>query len=357
MSPIIYLEALKSRLISFRTLQDELTIRDMPTALGWTLLLKKYEETEGNIQYRERWTSNLEDIYLNHIKYNSKVVYIYELSADIAYKLQSKLNILVSDESRFKDTFPLPVNEKDLKDSSFNPDIFEIETEGEDIRLFSSYKRAFRTRDEIQYSQFNGEKTSNALIETLNKYEEVYGLRTDYAQAIDCIILRSNKNRMEFHIDNSHDILLEEVAKVANYYKDRINKFIQKEFEINECLNTAINFYPKIKKLYEDADGQVTDYGHVTSSASVKHERMKRGIYDLRNEPFHQGGLAAVTTDGYSITKKWKTEGKKILPSLSISGRFSIAGQLDANIDFILINDCHSQNDFDMMLNKLFENA
>jgi hypothetical protein len=57
-----------------------------------------------------------------------------------------------------------------------------------------------------------------------------------------------------------------------------------------EPLGTPVNLFPLIDTLYRSNEGRVVELGFGTTTASLKHERMRRTQTCLRKETYHKGG-------------------------------------------------------------------
>lgn len=326
----------------------------MSSGPGWDTLFEKCKIDLVDEDENRKWETVFKEIYQNHIRFGKKTILMFEVDTDVAIKIASKLYQLVDKTSLFHADFPLPLSLDDLSKNSLNPVVTHCENEnGVGTRLIACSKRVFKQREQIILSNLGLEENAR---NSFAGFEEVYGVRCGMFQAYDCIVIRPDKKRLEIQIDSSRPLTAFDVKKIAVHYKKILNEWMFEQFGLENCLDVAINFFPMIEKLYKAPDGKVSRLGHATGTKSIKDERMHSREQDLRAELFHIGGLKEIkTTEAYAITKRWNSlTDEKSLPSLTIPGHFSLLGVTNARIDHVIIDDCAIQEDFDMVLGKLF---
>ncbi len=350
-----YLEALQTKKYSFRTLQKELTSRNMPSAQGWEPLFEKYKDPSIKKSDKGKWSLILKELYDNHIRYGSKAIFMFEIDRKLALKIADSFPGMVDQESPFRTSFPFVLDDESLKKTSLKPSVTLVEPENDrGSRLICCYKRAYKEREQIELESLNTDAIKQkTILEAFTDFEEIYGIRCGFTQSFDCIVIRPDEERLELQIDHCRQLNTDDLIK--SFYKKLLNIWIEDTFKIKNALNSPINFYPILQKLYKEDDGKIFKLGHVTGTDSIKEERMRRGHLDLREEPFHKKGLQAVVdTDPFSLTKKWDSEHGTTSPSVTIPGYSSHAGASDAKIEYVIINDCSCKQDFEMVLDKLF---
>lgn len=341
---IAYLDALKRRSISFRLLQNELRVRDLPTAKGWLPLLEKYKAKVSSPTIYEEWTAGLQGIYWNHILYGPKAVRVFKVEKDVCEKVKKLLPGLVSKKSEFAKNYPLPISETELQKATFNPTPTGSDDAG---RLVLCAKRVFKAREPIELNDFDDE-----IKDAFGNYDELIGVRCGVTQAFDRIDVLPEKGEIHVYIDLSPMISGEEITRAFPFHIDQFNRWMAGPIGHPVLVDGGVNFYPAIAKLYNDADGRIIRLGHATGTKSIKEERMRSKLLDLREELFHKEGIKAIKdTDAYSISKVWDTASG--FPKAVIPGHFSMAGAEKALVRYAIIDGCAGITDFDMILSKL----
>ncbi len=352
MSLLAVIEALRARAFPLNLLQSELREVKMPTARGWDLLLRRFEDGSSfNGDDLVIWEDTLTKIYTNHLRYGTKAVAIFPIEYDTALQLINEIAALNYTESPFHSNYPLPLATNELKETSFNPvpTSFEIEEDSDDVkRLVFCAKRAVKIREFFEFDTL--EPLVRSSLARNGEIEELIVIHNRLIQSFDSVIIRPNKNRLEIHIDLSNPLNTIDLLKSIRTYTNKINELLQ---TVNSSLGEPVNFFPCIPKLYEEPDGYVHQLGHATGTASIKDEKMRGKCLDLRTELFHGKGLEAVggSTNCFSIIKGWETDFGT--PHVTITGRFAQAGMPDASVTHAIIDGCNGKEDFEMLLAKL----
>lgn len=347
--PTDYLNALRSRSISFRMLQSELRAKGLGAASGWDGLLQRYATLPDAAEERNKLTEHFKDIYTRQLFYGRKAVSIFAADQAVMQRLTESLTNLLDNTSPFAKRYPMPVNEATLSQCSFDPVLVAVERDDENVRIISSCKRFYKAREPIELSALE-ESAKTAL----SGYDEVFGVKMGIVQAFDSIVLRSDLNRLEIHIDLCCPMIAEDLSRARSWYTERISPLIADLDGWNAGLGLPKNFFPLISKLYNAPDGNVISLGHATGTKSVKEEKMRQRSLDLREELFHKEGIRAIGhTDAFSIVKAWSLDGGIGRPMVTIPGHFSIAGAINAHVPHVIVDGCATCDDFETILAKL----
>lgn len=348
------LKALRARGYSFRMLGAHLRANEIPSAQGWPRLLEKHKHDPGDTAVTTRWCAVLSDILNGSVRYGDRSVSVYEFPdrsvVDLAaLTVQSR----VDPNSLYATAFPVPLSQPLLGTLSSDPVFTKVEQFGSgSVRLLACVKRFVRSREEISVGDL-----PDGLRAQFSDFQEVIGVRCGYVQGVDAIVIHPSAKRIEIHIDHCCPLNTDELILARRRYVVQLQRWLAEARGVPEVLlPTPRNWFPSIQPLYNSPDGKVTNLGHSTASASVKDERMRRRTDDLRQEPFHVGGLAGVqnATNLYSITKAWTgASDVKTSPAVTIPGHFSMVGSQSPNIDFVMLTGCDSSSDFDLLMSKL----
>ncbi|WP_186125057.1 hypothetical protein [Burkholderia gladioli] len=347
------LDALRARqdCYSFRLVAAQLKSAKMPTAVGWPPLLEKFHDMVASRERLIECRNEIRRIYLNSLVAGTRSVSIFEVSKGEAAIAAKGVAALIDGSSDFAKAFPLPVSNENLRKAGFNGVFCAILNYPDgSVRLIACCRRAFRTREEIDVANFEGDARV-----ALEGFDEIIGVRSGFVQGFDSILIRPNLGVVEIQIDIACRLTRDDFAKARNFYADRLNALFGEKFNNDKWLLLPKNFFPLISKLYTSADGYVNSLGHATTTRSIKDERMRGRRSDLRKETFHDKGMAAIlgATDEYSIRKGWDTADGERTPTVQISGHFSIAGGDDVRISYAIIDGCVDEEDFAMVMSKL----
>jgi len=346
-------EALRGRqgCYSFRLVTGHLRAAKMPTATGWPPLIEKFEQLVASRERIIEIRDELRRIYEQSLMVSTRAVSVFEVTEAEASAAAAGIGALVDDTSDFAQAFPLPVSDTKLRKAGFNGVFCHLlKYEDGTVRLFACCRRAYRTRESIDFGELD-----DSAREALEGYDEVIGVRNGFVQAFDSIVVNPKAATVEIQIDIACRLTRDDFAKARNFYTDRLNALFGEKFENDKWLLLPKNFFPLIATLYAQKDGYVSSLGHATTTNSIKDERMRGRRSDLRKETFHEEGMAAIAgvTDEYSIRKGWAAPDGNRVPSVLISGHFSIAGGADARVSYAIIDGCADEDDFAMVMSKL----
>jgi len=354
---IKYLNATRARQnsFSFGTVRAILNEKfGVPTAQGWDLLIQRYHAISPTHKDLQPALAGAKEAHKASILYGNRALTIFEVPHSVASVMLRTCQKLVNPQSVFAASFPFPVDRSTLERSSWNAEFvkFVRNTEDNSVRLIACSKRAYRERKTIDVGSLTA-----AASQALGSYDEVIGVTSGYVQAYDSVVIRPN-GRIEIHIDMCCPMPLAEsdIIQFMKYYIDVLNTAFPPPPNQQKHLYRPLNLFGLVQAFYDDNDGKVRNLGHATGTNSVKQERMRSRKDDLRVEPFHRKGLAAIdSTDLYSIEKTWSGELSSVFPSVTLPGKFSMAGDIDARIDYAIVGNCSGKIDFDQTVARLRE--
>lgn len=352
---IKYLNATRARQnsFSFGTVRAIFSEKfSAPTAQGWDLLIQRYQAISPTHKDVQAALAGAKEAHNASIWYGNRALTIFEIPAHIANTMIRQCQKLVNANNAFARSFPFAVDRATLERSSFNAEFVKMVKNPSDnsVRLFACSKRAYRERQTIDVSSL-----ATAASQALDSYDEVIGVTSGFVQAYDSVVIRPS-GRVEIQIDMCCPMPLSEsdIVQFMKYYIDVLNTAFPPPPNQQKYLYRPVNLFGLVRAFYDENDGKVRNLGHATGTNSVKQERMRSRKDDLRVEPFHQKGLAAITsTDLYSIEKSWKGALTSISPTITLPGKFSMAGNTDARIDYAIVANCSGKIDFDQTVARL----
>lgn len=193
-------------------------------------------------------------------------------------------------KSDFLDAYPFPLPEDKLKNTKSKTSLVKLVDSSESLSLIFCSSRYIRAKVKIDPNDFSPEAKRE-----LNNYDELYGIKNCFHQFFDVVVLWKNKPLIEVRVDVTHEIFSQDRKKYALEVMGKFNKLAEKLLGIPSILKSPLNFFPLIKKLYDAKDeGKVGEIAFTTDEGSIKIEKMRVGMVDLRNETYHKAGKAAV---------------------------------------------------------------
>ena len=338
-----------------------LKISGFPISQGWEKSLSKLSELEledGNsLEFIESLVQ-LEKSYKEYFIIGNKSVRFFSIQKQKIKLLQDKFLNYEIPVNQFHKTYPYPLDQENLIALDSTPKLVDIiKLSGNDLAFIFCTKRYFSERQTLDPLDFQNELRS-----FLEDYDEVVTIKKYIRQLYDVVILRNN-NIAEVRIDIGQGLSIQ----------DRRFSFIQiiKEFNylaksvagIELVLDQEYNFFTLINLLYESEEGKVCEIAFTTDQGSIKHEKMRRKDFDLREEIYHKAGRQAVIEQDlkiniYRIAILWKykideEDNIETQPELLIPGQVQMLHQEYPVLNEVIIRKCSGLKDYDFVFDKI----
>ncbi len=352
MSLEILLKALNER-VPFPVMRAILRLSGLPLSQGGektiSNLLKIDEDKKDD--YTENF-SKLIELYTHHLLVCEKAIRLFTIESTTINNLVTLLRNHPIKQSEYKSAYPLPISEDKLKDANSNLHLVEIsETESYMTLIFCS-KRLIRKEVPINTFDLGSEAK-----EKLSGYQEIYGIKEYFRQLFDVVVIWKNKRFIEVRVDLSNGISLKEKDNSFLLVIKEFNKLVEQLLGIKVVLNAPINLFSLINKLYAADEGRVVDLAFTTDEGSIKSERMRRGMVDLRLEIYHKAGREAVDhISPYLLGIEWEfniTDEIKTEPELFLHGNLRNISSVQPILEDITIRKCCFLDDYDFIFQKI----
>jgi hypothetical protein len=187
--------------------------------------------------------------------------------------------------------------------------------------------------------------------EELAAYDEIIGVRHVRHQAMDVLWIPARGKFIELRIDSPKGFHKDAVAVAIEQVIQRVNR-IAEEADFTK----PVNLFPLIQSIYSTPDeGTVVELAFGTSTASLKHERMRRRQLDLRTEVYHKGGKQALATaiEPYQLSVVWHLPDRGSTPELSLSASARTATSASPALYLAEIRNCASESDYDFVRSRI----
>jgi hypothetical protein len=188
----------------------------------------------------------------------------------------------------------------------------------------------------------------------MREYSEIYGLKIENYQSIDCLWLPSNGDYVEVRVDAPIGVSQEDASRGQQQMIRATKDIAGVNLETD-----AVDLFPIVDKIYRTLkEGIVVELAFITITASLKQEKMRRKRQCLRDELYHQGGSAAV--DGqlrpFKIGVEWQAPSRATRPSfpeLLINGTSRHVYQPEIGVYQAYIRKSAGLHDFDLVRGKI----
>jgi len=249
---------------------------------GWERTKKML--LDGDTTPSEKTDQLLSDL-LEHTLCGEKLVRLYELSPEELMAFRAAANTLEIPESVAKNRYPLSLTEDQLKAAQLGHTLVAKHQCDSGFALVFSTVRVVVMREPLDATTFPRESAA-----MLSQYDEIVGLKNQRVQAMDVVWIPNEGKFVEIRADFPRGIPFAAVEQGQLSIKLELGKLLNVDY-----LHSSVNLFPLIGKMYHNAaEGLVVEFAFGTTTASTKHEKMRRGSLSLRDEDYHKGGIAAL---------------------------------------------------------------
>ena len=275
--------------------QKTLHLCGLPRARGWDRTVSKLAELTH--VYPEEF-NKLKDCHKQHILFGEKNVQLINVGAEAKEKVLSELQALEIPQSSLVSSYPMLLSEQEMDKAPVGHTLVAHERIREGEALVYGSLRTVLVREEVNAADFD-----DAGRHIITQYDEVYGTRLVRTFGFDVLWIPYEGEHVDFLIDCPKGMNLSASLNAMGSLKNAVAKDLP-----SIVWNAPDNLFPLITKMYERKDeGIVVELAFGTSTASLKHEKMRRGSISLREELYHVGGKQALQTPiiPYKISIEW----------------------------------------------------
>jgi hypothetical protein len=282
-----------------------------------------------------------------------------------AFKIENhKLKILIEKlklhnipQTIFKQNYPYPLDQESLLKVDQLPKLVDItQLRNGDLAIIFCTKRFFAERAIVDPKDYKNEVRI-----FLENFDEVVTVKRYVRQLYDVVILHQDKNFVELRIDVGEGLSMSDRQSSFAQIIKEFNKIAQSASGINIALKEEFNFFSLLDLLYNSQEGKVGEISFTTDEGSIKHEKMRRTDFDLRDEIYHKAGKKAVVDQDqriniYRVAILWKysiDDDIETQPELLIPGQVQLLHQQHPVLNEIIIKNCSGLEDYDFVFSKI----
>lgn len=312
---------------------------------GWNNTLQKIDE---NPKKSEEKADELGEALKSHEICGEKLVSFYEFDAAVLQTIRGQFGRLQPTDTAFSQRYPATLSETELKAAPAGLVLTSVEVQDDGLAVVFSSARVTTVRERINVEAL--EDSANAV---LDEYEEIIGVKTIRFHAFDVIWIPSQGNTIDVRVDFPEGTLSEVAVAARKMVLAELVKIT------GAVIPEAVNMFPLIDKMYSDgSEGTVVELGFGTTTASLKHEKMRRRKLDLRDETYHKGGKAALETpiEPFKLSIRWhRVIGRRLAsePELSLNSSSRAAGSANPLLDRVVIRRCMGSDDYDHVRSRI----
>lgn len=343
----------------------------LPISGGWdsTLSLMRdrlVEEAQDRqltlFDFLEDKYRKIRDKYIEYLLTYQKTVRFYRVTEE---KISDLVSIIkthcLETENEFRKTYPLSVSESALRELDIEPEIISIESNEYGFGIVIASKKVISQRVNIEPDDFKDEAKAK-----LEDFNSIVGIKDFVGQFFDVVFINTKHNLIEIRLDTYESFSAEDQEESFDKVISCFNQFVK---DINGNINflrECINCFPLVENLYKSTqEGKVGELSFTTDQGSIKHEKMRRGSCDLRDELYHRAGRQALekfdqSINPYRIAILWDVpliieneEEVTSSPELFIRGRAVHLSDPEKTLDEVSILNCFCLEDYDFVINKI----
>lgn len=335
--------SLKAR-VPWEVAQKIFEDNDIPRGMGWDRTLEKLAVSDD---FPDSGESDLIEAMREHVLAGEKLTRFYGISPEGLSTLRSAIaGLTISATSKFGAAYPLPVPDTEIAASVITkPALAAIDVNDDGTALVFASIRAQEVREPVEVSQ--------EMEDVLSAYEQVVGIRHIKRQAMDVVWIPNEGSTVDVRIDFPKGMVLEQGAFAHEQVREQLALLVGQDH-----LSSPVDLFPIVDKLYRNTgDGTVVELAFGTSTASLKHEKMRRSSICLRTETYHVGGTTALTApiEPYRISVQWEREHGSVRsrPELSLQGQFRMTHLVDTPLHEAVIRKCLDTGDYNFVRGRV----
>ncbi|MDF0579713.1 hypothetical protein [Bradyrhizobium yuanmingense] len=320
---------------------------EIPRSRGWENTLEKLE---GEYSEDEETAEYLTRALKEHVACGEKLVRFYRLSNQDIRTLRDAVERIEPASSSFSRAYPNKISDEEIDETyPRRMSLAAVERSRAGTALVYASTRAIQIRHPI-----DTEELSEEAAEALSEFDEVVGIKLQKYQAMDVVWVPNNGRVMDVRVDFPKGMTTEAAAHVTFGLRERMNAMLND----TDVMARPINLYPLIDRIYRAPDeGNVVELAFGTTTASLKHEKMRRGSSDLRRETYHTGGKRALQTpiEPYRLSVKWSVDigGVNTRPELSLIGTSRMSGTTNPTVTDAIIRSCAGHRDYEFVRERI----
>lgn len=314
-----------------------------PKSQGWDKTVEKLEDASGQV---EEFNDGLIAALQQHYMCGEKLTRFYKLKQRDIRTLREYLEQAHPTESVFQRSYPALLPEKDVEKQYLRPPSLTHVAKTEDgiAAIFASV-RAVSVRETIDDAELPKELAS--------AYDEVVGLKLIKFQAMDVIWVPHDGDYVDVRVDFPKGMTHDQGVAAHEATKKALRDLIE-----TELLLSSVNLFPLINLIYRQrTEGSVVELAFGTTTASLKHEKMRRRHTCLRQEVYHKGGKAALSTaiEPYRLSVEYSVDYGAVtsFPELSLNGSARMIGSTNPVVSDVVIRKCLGLSDYEHVRSRI----
>lgn len=314
---------------------------------GWEQTVEKITHADISVEKLDELNEALREHLLCGEK-SSRFYDVDQIAIDACSDFAAVTTI--NEDGPFVSTYPSIVPETALTGLPAEPTLTAIEEDEVGTAFVFCSVRTIVVRESLGPEDFPG----HAADDLFDSFDEIIGFKNKRLQAVDVVWVPKAAGRADVRVDFPAG-MTREIAEAAHLIlRNAFNTLVG-----HPVLGDPVNLFPLIDRMYFDPnEGSVVEIGFGTTTASVKHEKMRRKGLNLRTESYHVGGKANLQTpiEPFRVSLVWSRaigNNKFSTPELSLNSNSRVAGSASPAMHSVLIRRCMGASDYTFVRSKI----
>lgn len=319
---------------------------DLPRGQGWERTVERL--TDGNYG-KAAIIDALGAALSEHIVYGEKLVRLYDVSKGEKDSLIGALEDVEIPKTIFSRKFPQALSPEELATGSPIPTLVSVQEHGDSICAIFASVRTMQSREPVSLGEMP--EDSRGIFE---HYDEVVGIKHIKFEAFDVVSVSRQLPRVIVLVDYPDGAPKEVGLGVHLAVPRQLTEVLGYDY-----FTRPVNLFPLINAMYRSrGEGNVVELAFGTTTASLKHEKMRRQNTCLREETYHKGGKAALSTpiEPHRLSINWKRalpNGASSAPELSLNTTSATAASQHPVLLEAEVRKCMGADDFTFVQSKV----
>jgi hypothetical protein len=320
---------------------------ELPTGVGWDRTVGKIQAlTDLTDQDETEISAALRD----HIICGEKSVRLYPLQEAAKERLLEALRAHPHVDSPFRAAYPCLASDESLGDvTAAKPELLAVEEDEEGTAAIFTSVRTLELRESLEIDSLPEPAAA-----VLSGYDDIVGVKLIRWQAMDIVWIPRDGSLVDLRVDFprgmrqeagdvAHRMLIESVMRIVG----------------SDLLGDPANLFNLIDRIYQDStEGRVIELAFGTTTASLKHEKMRRKHLNLRSEAYHVSGKAGLGTpiEPFRLAVEWDIRaGRDIVarPEAQFFGSVRLTVSTNPTLPEVVVRKCRGRADFAFVRSRI----
>ncbi|MFS2008372.1 hypothetical protein ACCD06_00635 [Azospirillum sp. CT11-132] len=325
--------------------QKILSFLELPRGQGWDKTVEKIVSEGASL---DKFRTSLREYLVQHYKCGEKMLRLHLVDAAIGEQIATAIRSATIPPSPFQEQYPALLPSDQLAGLPMAPTLVSVTIDESGTTAIFASVRVLSIREELQREDLPEEAA-----DALSGFDELVGIRHVRWQAMDVVKVSPDGTQIDVRVDSPVGM----PSSVGDFAHLRIRQELAL-LTSGDLLPQPANLFPLIERIYKaEGEGIVVELAFGTTTASLKHEKMRRRKTCLRQEAYHQGGKRALASEIeiHRLSVLWPLPLGRAFsrPELTLNATVRGAGAADPVLTNAIIRNCADEGDFEHVRSRM----